>query len=200
VRVGPRLALARCAERHSAGTLGFTRVSSLPECRNHAKRKRAEQPAATQLHGRQHWRIRCRPSNENARALDNLPRYDHVVAAIRWCALSVGWALLVGAASLAAGLAAGSTALVGFGLSSLVDGTASSILVWRFRQERLGVRPSDELERRAALLVVVILVLIAFYLAARASTALADQAGPEPSDLGIALTSASMLVLPCSQR
>jgi divalent metal cation (Fe/Co/Zn/Cd) transporter len=68
--------------------------------------------------------------------------------------------------------------------------------VWCFRQERLGVRPSDELERRAALVVGVILVLIALYLAARASTALADQAGPEPSALGIALTSASMLVLP----
>jgi hypothetical protein len=37
VRVGPRLALARCAKRHSAGTLGFTRVSTLPECRNHAE-------------------------------------------------------------------------------------------------------------------------------------------------------------------
>jgi divalent metal cation (Fe/Co/Zn/Cd) transporter len=119
-----------------------------------------------------------------------------VVAAIRWCALSVGWALLVGAASLAAGLAAGSTALVGFGLNSLVDGTASTILVWRFRQERLGLRTSAELERRAALVVGVILVLIAFFLAARAFAALADQEGAESSALGIALTSASMLVLP----
>jgi divalent metal cation (Fe/Co/Zn/Cd) transporter len=98
--------------------------------------------------------------------------------------------------SLAAGFAANSTALVGFGLSSLVDGTASSILVRRFRHERLAVRPSDELERRAAQAIGVILLLIAGYLAVRAISALADGSGPEASSLGVVLTGASMLVLP----
>lgn len=127
-------------------------------------------------------------------------RHDRVVAAIKWCALSVGWALLVGVTSLAAGLAANSTALVGFGLNSLVDGTASAILVWRFRHERLDVRPSDELERRAAQAIGVILLLIALYLGARAISALAESSGPEPSPLGVALTSASILVLPFLAR
>jgi divalent metal cation (Fe/Co/Zn/Cd) transporter len=127
-------------------------------------------------------------------------RHHRVVAAIRWCALSVGWALLVGVTSLAAGVAANSTALVGFGLNSLVDGTASSILVWRFRHERLDVRPSDELERRAAQAIGVILLLIALYLAARAISALAEGSGPEASPLGVALTSASLLVLPFLAR
>jgi divalent metal cation (Fe/Co/Zn/Cd) transporter len=127
-------------------------------------------------------------------------RPDCVVAAILWCGLSVGWALLVGATSLAAGLAANSTALVGFGLNSLVDGTASSILVWRFRHERLGARPSDELERRAAQAIGVILLLIALYLGARAISALAEGSAPEASPLGVALTSASMLVLPVLAR
>jgi divalent metal cation (Fe/Co/Zn/Cd) transporter len=123
-------------------------------------------------------------------------RGTDVVTAIRWCALSVGWALLGGVTSLLAGLAADSTALVGFGLNSMVDGTASAILVWRFRHERLGARPSGELERRAAELVGVVLLLIAVYLAARASSALAGRSRPEPSSLGVALTGASMLVLP----
>jgi divalent metal cation (Fe/Co/Zn/Cd) transporter len=127
-------------------------------------------------------------------------RRHRVVAAIRWSALSVLWALLVGVASLAAGLAANSTALVGFGLNSLVDGTASSILVWRFRHERLDVRPSDELERRAAQAIGVVLLLIALYLAARAIGALAEGSGPEASSLGVALTSASLLVLPFLAR
>src|SRR6187200_1963770 len=47
-------------------------------------------------------------------------RHDQILAAIRWCALSVAWALLVAVTSLAAGFAADSTALVGFGLASLV--------------------------------------------------------------------------------
>ena len=73
---------------------------------------------------------------------------------------------------------------------------ASSILVRRFRHERLDLRPSDELERRAAQAIGVILLLVAVYLAARASVALAEESGPEPSPLGIVLTSASILVLP----
>jgi divalent metal cation (Fe/Co/Zn/Cd) transporter len=108
----------------------------------------------------------------------------------------VAWALLVAVTSLAAGFAANSTALVGFGLSSFVDGTASSILVRRFRHERLDVRPTDELERRAAQTIGVILLLIAGYLAVRAISALADGSGPESSSLGVLLTGASMLVLP----
>lgn len=123
-------------------------------------------------------------------------RHDQIVAAIRWCALSIAWALLVAFLSLAAGFAANSTALVGFGLNSLVDGTASSILVWRFRHERRAVRPSDELERRAAQGIGVILLLIAGYLAVRAISALADGSGPQASSLGVVLTGASMFVLP----
>jgi divalent metal cation (Fe/Co/Zn/Cd) transporter len=123
-------------------------------------------------------------------------RHDRIVAAIRWCALSVTWALLVAFTSLGAGFAANSTALVGFGLSSLVDGMASTILVRRFRHERLDLRPSDELERRAAQAIGVILLLIAVYLSVRAVKALADGSGPEASPLGVVLTGASVIVLP----
>jgi divalent metal cation (Fe/Co/Zn/Cd) transporter len=133
--------------------------------------------------------------------VDAPARRDYqIVAAIRWSALSVAWALLVAFASLAAGFAANSTALVGFGLSSFVDGTASLILVRRFRHERLDLRPSDELERRAAKAIGVILILIALYLAVRAVLALAEGSGPEPSPLGVALTTASLLVLPVLAR
>ena len=112
----------------------------------------------------------------------------------------MAWALLVAFASLAAGFAANSTALVGFGLSSFVDGTASLVLVQRFRHERLDLRPSDELERRAVQAIGVILILIAVYLAVRAVIALAEGSGPESSPLGVVLTTASVLVLPFLAR
>jgi divalent metal cation (Fe/Co/Zn/Cd) transporter len=139
-------------------------------------------------------------SVENGAVDATLARGEAVVAAIRWCALSVGWALLVGATSVAAGIADHSTALLGFGLDSLVDGIASATLVWRFRHERLGMRPSDRLERRAAHVVGVVLFLIGLYLVVRATIALAEAAGPEASPLGIALTAASILVLPILAR
>lgn len=123
-------------------------------------------------------------------------RHDLTLAAMRWSVASVAWSLLVGGSSVAVGLSVDSTALVGVGLNSLLDGVASTVLVWRFRHERVGVRPSHELERRASLLVGGALVLIAFYVAARALMALAEMSGPEPSALGIGLATASMLVLP----
>ena len=123
-------------------------------------------------------------------------RTHAVLAATGWCAASVAWATLVGTASLAAGFGAGSSALVGFGLDSLVDGGASATLVWRFSRERRSERAADHLERRAALLVGSILIAIGVYLVVRASISLAAGTGPESSPLGVVLTAASILVLP----
>ena len=51
--------------------------------------------------------------------------HDLLLAATRWSALSLAWALLVGVTALVAGLAASSVALVGFGANSILDGSAS---------------------------------------------------------------------------
>lgn len=123
-------------------------------------------------------------------------RQGDVAAAIRWTTFSVAWALLIGITSLVAGISANSTALIGFGLNSLVDSTASTVLVWRFRHERRGSREIEEVERKAGLVIGAILVVIALYITFRAVHALVEQAGPEASTLGMVITSASMLVLP----
>jgi divalent metal cation (Fe/Co/Zn/Cd) transporter len=128
------------------------------------------------------------------------PRPDHVASAIRWSFASIGWAVIAGFGSLAGGLASDSTALVGFGLSSLVDGTASCVLVWRFRHEQLETRPTHELERRAARVIGVILLLVALYVGTRAVIALSGHSGPETTALGVALAGASILVLPVLSR
>lgn len=119
-----------------------------------------------------------------------------MAAAVLWCAASVVWAVLVGAAALVAGFVASSTALVGFGLDSLVDGGASATLVWRFRHELHGERPGHELERQAARVVGALLGVIALYLIVRAVIALAEHSGPSSSTVGLILTAASIIVLP----
>lgn len=54
------------------------------------------------------------------------------------------------AVALAAGLAAGSIALIGFGLDSLIEAGAGAVILWRFR----GLRSSSEpAERRAQQLI-----------------------------------------------
>src|SRR5919201_6324091 len=63
---------------------------------------------------------------------------------------SLGWLCIEGSIAVIAGLIAGSTALVGFGLDSAIEGLASFIVVWRFTGSRML---SPTAERRAQRLV-----------------------------------------------
>jgi divalent metal cation (Fe/Co/Zn/Cd) transporter len=121
------------------------------------------------------------------------------LSAARWCAISVAWATFAGVSSLIAGLASTSVALVAFGANSLLDATASAILVWRFRHERAG-GDAHIVERRAATAVGVVMAGVGLHLAARAVGALIDHAGPETTLVGVLLTGASAVVLPVLAR
>ena len=114
--------------------------------------------------------------------------------------MSVAWAGAVGATAVIAGVVVGSVALFGFGADSIVDGSASAVLVWRFRGERTRASSADVVERRAARLVGGILIVIGVYLTVAAAIALANHSHPEHMAVGIALTAASVLVLPVLAR
>jgi divalent metal cation (Fe/Co/Zn/Cd) transporter len=93
-----------------------------------------------------------------------------------------------------------SAALLGFGANSILDGAASAVLTWRFGAGRSHGAGAEAVERRAALAVSVVMIGVALYVAATATTALADHSVPERSLLGIVLTAASTLVLPLLAR
>ena len=123
-------------------------------------------------------------------------RASLVRLAIMVCSLSVVWAVLAGVAAGAVGVAVGSLALVGFGLDSVIDGTASAVLVWRFRQEGLDPARVVRVERRAARLVGLALLLAAAYVTAAAISSLIAGSGPDPTTAGTVLAGASLIVLP----
>lgn len=123
-----------------------------------------------------------------------------VSLAIRWCVASVAWAAIVGATAVVAGLAAGAIALVGFGADSITDGLASAVLVWRFGNEKAGHHNVEPIERRAARAVGAILVAIGLYVSISAVAALAGHSTPDRSTVGLALTAASVFVLPVLAR
>jgi divalent metal cation (Fe/Co/Zn/Cd) transporter len=127
-------------------------------------------------------------------------RHELLFAATRWSALSLAWASLVGAISLVAGFAASSVALVGFGANSVLDGSASAVLVWRFRHEHLGSADADAVERRAALVVGAAMAAVGLYLVVSAISALAGHSEPERTAIGIVLTAASVCVFPVLAR
>lgn len=121
-------------------------------------------------------------------------------SAIRWCSLSVLWSAATGVSSVVVGLAVSSTALAGFGANSILDGTASAVLIWRFGAGRSHGAEADAVERRAAVAVSVVMIGVSLYLAATAASALASRSTPEKSVVGIVLAAASTIVLPVLAR
>ena len=111
--------------------------------------------------------------------------------------LGLVWIGAEGAVAIAAGLAAGSVALVGFGVDSGIEAFASLVIIWRFTGSRLL---SATAERRAQRLVAVQFFLLAPYVAVEAVLALAAGHHPDASWVGIALAATSAAGMPLLGR
>ena len=107
--------------------------------------------------------------------------------------LSLAWMTTEGVIGLAAGIAANSIALVGYGLDSTIAGVGSLIIIWRFTGARVE---SDAAERRAQKVVAVTFFLLAPYIAVEAVRRLLVGSEAEGSWVGIALATVSVLLMP----
>jgi divalent metal cation (Fe/Co/Zn/Cd) transporter len=110
--------------------------------------------------------------------------------------LSLAYNVAEAVVGIAAGVAAGSVALVGFGLDSVVEASSAVILLWRFRTETKGARTAEEAERRAVRLVAAAFFGLAAYVGGRGVVDLVAGAHPEGSPVGIALAAVSIVVMP----
>ncbi|MBA3384400.1 MAG: cation transporter [Actinobacteria bacterium] len=102
-----------------------------------------------------------------------------------------------GAIALTAGIMAGSIALIGFGIDSVIEGVASLVIVWRFTGSRLL---SESAERRAQKLVAIQFFLLAPYVGIEALHKLISTEQPGTSWLGIALVTTSLIGMPLLGR
>jgi divalent metal cation (Fe/Co/Zn/Cd) transporter len=111
--------------------------------------------------------------------------------------LTVGWSLIEAGIGVAAALASGSVALLGFGLDSLVESASGGVMIWRLVAERKAadVAAIERLDRTAHRLVGASLFALAVYITADAVWTLWTQERPHPSVVGIALTSISLIVM-----
>ena len=114
--------------------------------------------------------------------------------------ISVAYNVVEAAAGIAFGLAAGSVALVGFGLDSVVEASSATILLWRLRAETSGRRTAAEAEGQAVRLVAFAFFALAAYVGVRSALDLATGARPEESVPGIVLATASLIVMPVLAR
>lgn len=104
---------------------------------------------------------------------------------------SVSYNLIEAAVSIAAGVVAGSVALVGFGLDSLVEVSSGLVILWQFRH-----RIPETRERQALRLIALSFFALAAYVTVESVRNLFGGGEAAPSPLGIAIAAASLIVMP----
>ncbi|MFN8647519.1 MAG: cation transporter [Gemmatimonadales bacterium] len=113
----------------------------------------------------------------------------------RLTALTVAYNLLEGVISLVAGALAGSVSLIGFGIDSGIEVLASATALWRLgRDGEPAARAAAE--RRALRIIAVSFFGLAAYVSWDAVATLLTRTAPDRSPVGIALASASLVVMP----
>lgn len=104
---------------------------------------------------------------------------------------SVTYNVIEAVVAITAGLVAGSVALVGFGLDSIVEVSSGLIIIWQFSH-----RLPETRERQALRLMACAFFALAAYVTIESVRALFGRADPSPSPVGIALAAASLAIMP----
>jgi divalent metal cation (Fe/Co/Zn/Cd) transporter len=127
------------------------------------------------------------PAVERGRRLGRALRLEY---------FSLTWNFLETFVGMAAGIAAGSVALIGFALDSIVESSSAAVLIWRLRSEGSERWDVESIERRAVRLVAVAFWALAAYVGVKAIIDLVAQNKPDESTVGIALALVSLVVMP----
>ncbi len=100
--------------------------------------------------------------------------------------------------ALWAGVSAGSIALLGFGLDSVIELAAALVVLWRFRVEWVGGDRDavEDAETRVRKVVGATFFLLAVYVLFEAGSHLLGRAPAEKSLLGIGVAAASLVIMP----
>ena len=104
-----------------------------------------------------------------------------------------------GLISVAAGIAASSGALVGFGLDSFIEVASGSALLWRMKADR-NAAERERAERISLRIVGFCFLALAAYIAADSIHSSLQRHGPERSVIGMAIGIASLFVMPLLAR
>ena len=108
---------------------------------------------------------------------------------------SLSYNVVEAVVAIAAGLAAGSVALIGFGLDSVIEVSSAAIILWQFAH-----RLPESRERQAQRLMSVAFGLLAAYVTVESVRALVVGAEPDASPVGIVLMVASLIIMPFLSR
>lgn len=111
---------------------------------------------------------------------------------------TIGYNCLEGLASIVAGAIAGSIALIGFGVDSVIEVASGAALLWRLHGDHPEQR--ERRERVTLRIVGICFLALAAYVAFDSLKALVRHEPPERSIPGIVITALSLLVMPALAR
>jgi divalent metal cation (Fe/Co/Zn/Cd) transporter len=107
------------------------------------------------------------------------------------------WHLVEFAIAVGAGIAAGSVALIGFGIDSVIEALAGGVIVWLFSG---GRGSSHTAERRAQQLIALSYAILVLYIGVEAIRDLLGSHHPEVSWVGIGLAAFTAPTMPLLAR
>jgi divalent metal cation (Fe/Co/Zn/Cd) transporter len=111
----------------------------------------------------------------------------------RLARVTIAYNAAEGVVAVLAGAAAGSVALVSFGLDSAVEVLSAVAVSWQFAG---GGGRAEERERRTLRLIAVAFLALAAYVGQDSVRALLGRSDPDASPVGIGLAAASLVVMP----
>lgn len=122
---------------------------------------------------------------------------DRLVRQGLWLAwLTIAWNVIEAVIAVAAGLAAGSLALVAFGFDSIIEVLSAFVVVWQFRSELHGGHDAER-ERVALRLIAITFFVLATYVVVESARDLFfSTAEADASPVGIVLAALSLAVMP----
>ncbi|MFF2864297.1 cation diffusion facilitator family transporter [Streptomyces rubiginosohelvolus] len=109
-------------------------------------------------------------------------------------AATIAYNVIEAVVALTAGTLASSSALIGFGLDSVIEVSSAAAVAWQFSAREHAVREARE--RTALRIIAVSFLALAAYVAVDAVRALAGTGEAEPSPLGIAIAALSLAIMP----
>jgi divalent metal cation (Fe/Co/Zn/Cd) transporter len=113
--------------------------------------------------------------------------------------LTIGYNTIEAVVSLVAGVVAGSVALIGFGVDSAIEVTASVAAQWRLRSDRDSVR-RERVEWLTRRVIGGSFLALSAYVAVDSVITLWQREAPEPSVVGLGILVLSAFVMPVLAR
>jgi divalent metal cation (Fe/Co/Zn/Cd) transporter len=107
--------------------------------------------------------------------------------------VGLGWHVIEAVVAVVAGIAAGSIALIGFGIDSVIEAGAGLVVLWLMTDSRSA---SSRAERRAQQLIAASFVVLAVYVGIESLRDLIGSHRPDVSWVGIGLSIVTLAAMP----